>query len=162
MPLPNPDLLFDRLAPRLPEVPAGAGGPVPFPACWRRRRPSLWGSRGWARRCCWRVRPRPGQARPAPAVTASSVSRYCRWACWRSPFGFAMASPDRALAAMFPMFALTVLTILGKAHVSIVTGLTAAAFLAACIFPDCFSILAYTIGIIVFIWTGQCATKGWA
>lgn len=66
----------------------------------------------------------------------------------------------RALAAMFPMFALTVLTILGKAHVSIVTRLTAAAFLAACIFPDCFSILAYTIGIIVFIWTGQCATKG--
>ena len=77
------------------------------------------------------------------------------------PFGFAMAAPDRALAVMFAMFALTVLTILGKAHVSIVTWLTAAAFLAVCIFPDCFSIFTYTIGIIAFIFTGQCAAKGW-
>ena len=76
------------------------------------------------------------------------------------PFGFAMAAPDRALAAMFAMFALTVLTILGKAHVFIVTWLTTAAFLAACIFPDCFSIFTYTIGIIAFIFTGQCAAKG--
>lgn len=77
------------------------------------------------------------------------------------PFGFAMAAPDRTLAAMFAMFALTDLTILGKAHVSIVTRLTAAAFLAARIFPYCFSIYTYTIGIIAFIFTGQCAAKGW-
>src|SRR5437016_843107 len=45
------------------------------------------------------------------------------------PFGFALADPSRALAAMFLMFALSVMTLLAKGHVSVVTWLTAAGLL---------------------------------
>jgi hypothetical protein len=76
------------------------------------------------------------------------------------PFGFAIAEPVRALAAMFLMLALSVLTVLTRGHVSLVTWLVAAAFLIACFFPSYFSILAYIFGIIVFIAAGQGAVQG--
>jgi hypothetical protein len=71
------------------------------------------------------------------------------------PFGFGLADPSRALAAMFLMFALTVLAVLRNGHVSLVTWLVAAVLLAAAIFPNHFSLLAYLLGITCFVSAGQ-------
>ena|SRR5665213_1340233 len=76
------------------------------------------------------------------------------------PFGFALADASRALAAMFLMFALTVLTVLERGHVSLVIWLAAAGLLLSCLFPDRFSLLAYLIGVMVFIATGQGIAAG--
>jgi hypothetical protein len=71
------------------------------------------------------------------------------------PFGFGLADGSRALAAMFLMLALTVLTVLRGGHVSAVTWLVAAGLLLAALLPDRFSILAYLIGIMAFVAAGQ-------
>ncbi len=76
------------------------------------------------------------------------------------PFGFALADASRALAAMFLMFALTVLTVLERGHVSLVIWLAAAGLLLSCVFPDRFSLLAYLIGIMAFIAAGQGVAAG--
>jgi hypothetical protein len=77
-------------------------------------------------------------------------------------FGFGLADPSRALAAMFAMFALTVMTLLGGSFVSAVTWLAVAAFLTACFLPSSFSLLAYIIGILAFIAAGQGVAKAWS
>ena len=71
------------------------------------------------------------------------------------PFGFGLADGSRALAAMFLMLALTVLTVLRGGNVSTVTWLVAAGLLLAALLPDRFSLLAYLIGIMVFVAAGQ-------
>jgi hypothetical protein len=76
------------------------------------------------------------------------------------PFGFALADAFRALAAMFLMFALTVLSVLKRGHVSLVIWLAAAGLLLSCLFPDRFSLLAYLIGVIAFIAAGQGVAAG--
>ncbi len=160
MTIPNPDLLFDRLGRGLPEVPA-----------WAWRAAAGGGLLGSAAAVALH-HPRPG----ALLLLAGGLAAGAGEALARRegrpsvpvlplgllviPFGFALAEPVRALAAMFVMFALTVLTVLGRAHVSVVTWLTAAVFLAACIFPDRFSLLAYAIGVIAFIAAGQGIAKG--
>ena len=77
-------------------------------------------------------------------------------------FGFGLAEPDRALAAMFAMFALTVMTLLGGGLVVAVTWLTGAIFLLACFLPSSFSLLAYLIGVLAFIAAGQGVAKAWS
>jgi len=119
--LPNPDQLFDRLGPYLPEVPI------------------------WA----WRTA-------AGTALLAATISI----ALHQPRLGGGLLLVG-ALAAMFLMFALSVLTVLGRGHVSVVTWLVAAAFLIACIFPDHFSLLAYTIGVIAFIAAGQGVAREW-
>ncbi|MEY4965812.1 MAG: hypothetical protein RL274_1395 [Pseudomonadota bacterium] len=161
MTLPNPDLLFDRLAPRLPEVPAWgwrAGaivGLLAATAAIALGQP--WG--GAVLLLAGTIAAGAGEARARrdgkPGLPILPLGLLA------IPFGFALAEPDRALAAMFAMFALTVVTILGRTHVSVVTWLTAAAFLAACIFPDHFSLLVYAVGVMAFIAAGQGAAKGW-
>ncbi len=71
------------------------------------------------------------------------------------PFGFGLADGSRALAAMFLMLALTVLTVLRGGHVSAVTWVVAAGLLLAALFPDRFSLLAYLVGIMAFVVAGQ-------
>jgi hypothetical protein len=77
-------------------------------------------------------------------------------------FGFGLAEPDRALAAMFAMFALTVMTLLGGGLVGAVTWLTGAVFLLACFLPSSFSLLVYLIGVLAFIAAGQGVAKAWS
>lgn len=80
-------------------------------------------------------------------------------------FGFALAEPSRALAAMFLMFALTVMTVLGdgaRKSVVAVIWVVVTAFLLACFLPSSFSLLAYLIGILAFIVAGQGAAKEWS
>lgn len=79
--------------------------------------------------------------------------------------GFGMAEPDRALAAMFLMFGLTVMTVLGggtREGVVAVTWFALAAFLLAFFLPSSFSLSAYLIGVIAIIVTGQGAAKDWS
>jgi hypothetical protein len=76
------------------------------------------------------------------------------------PFGFGLADPPRALAAMFLMFAMTVLTTVARSNVSAVIWPIAAAMLLICVLPDYFSIVAYLIGITCFIASGQGIAKG--
>jgi phosphatidylglycerophosphate synthase len=86
------------------------------------------------------------------------------------PFAFALADPERALAAMFLMFGLVVRAgaaigarsngtsidlaldlggmLIGKSELF-------AAFALACVFPQWFSIIAYVIGILCFIAAGS-------
>lgn len=71
------------------------------------------------------------------------------------PFGFALADASAALAAMFLMFALTVLIVLERGYVSLVIWLAAVALLLSCLFPDRFSLLAYLIGVAAFVAAGQ-------
>ena len=75
------------------------------------------------------------------------------------PFGFGLANPAQALAAMFVTFALAVLTVLLKGRVSIVHWAAATAFVLAAIFPDRFNLLAYIIGITAFVSAGQGAVR---
>lgn len=161
MTLPNPDLLFDRLAPHLPELPvwtwrtaAGAGLLAATPAIalhhpwiggWLLLLGALAAGAGEAL-----ARQRRKLALPVLPLGLLAI-----------PFGFALAAPDRALAAMFLMLALTFLTVLGRGHVSVVTWLVVTVFLTACIFPNHFSLLAYIIGVIVFIAAGQGVAREW-
>ena len=75
------------------------------------------------------------------------------------PFGFGLADPSRALAAMFVTFALSVLTVLRRG-VCIVHWGAGVAFVLAAIFPDHFSLLAYLVGIAAFVAAGQGAVRG--
>lgn len=158
MTIPNPDHLFDRLAVRLP------GGVMP----WR-----LGAGAGLLAAA---VLIATGQFWVAAALLLAGVlaagvggamARRTDAAALPVlplgllliPFGFGIAEPGRALAAMFLMLALSVLTVLGRGHVAAVTWLVAAAFLIACIFPSYFSLLAYVIGVMVFISAGQGAVR---
>jgi len=76
-------------------------------------------------------------------------------------FAFALAEPDRALAAMFLMFGLVARTASDTGAASpIVTGLIGkteffVAFAVACLFPQWFSIVAYLVGILCFVSAGS-------
>ncbi|HJW41402.1 MAG TPA: CDP-alcohol phosphatidyltransferase family protein [Rhizomicrobium sp.] len=68
------------------------------------------------------------------------------------PFAFALAQPDRALAAMFLLLGLVARSAaddvrFGKTEIFV-------AFALACIFPDWFSIVAYVVGILCFVSAG--------
>jgi phosphatidylglycerophosphate synthase len=75
------------------------------------------------------------------------------------PFAFALAQPDRALAAMFLMLGLVARAgavtsaadgraLIGKSELFV-------GFALACLFPDRFSIIAYILGILCFVAAGQ-------
>ncbi len=76
------------------------------------------------------------------------------------PFAFALAEPDRALAAMFLMLGLVARagaatiqpsalgSLIGKTELFI-------AFALACVFPQWFSLIAYAVGILCFVAAGS-------
>lgn len=87
------------------------------------------------------------------------------------PFAFALAQPDRALAAMFLMLGLVARAAAAASEARLADGgLLAktlgqgalligktelfAAFAIACLFPDWFSIVAYVVGILCFVAAG--------
>lgn len=82
------------------------------------------------------------------------------------PFGFALASPERAVAAVFLVFGMIVLgsaswTLAEKRGVSAETYgpsmglLVTLAYAFACLLPGWFSIIAYVLGLAVFILAGR-------
>ena len=71
------------------------------------------------------------------------------------PFGFALAEPGRALAAMFLMLGFAVWAIAGQARPGWIILLSTLAYLAALLLPHYFSPLAYLIGVAVFVFAGE-------
>jgi phosphatidylglycerophosphate synthase len=87
------------------------------------------------------------------------------------PFAFALAEPDRTMAAMFLMFGLVVRASAAVSVKTSGTGLLGAAlaqtgmligkselfiaFALACVFPQWFSIIAYIVGILCFAAAGS-------
>ncbi|OJT96754.1 MAG: hypothetical protein BGN82_05405 [Alphaproteobacteria bacterium 65-7] len=155
MALSIPDRFFSRLAPALPDAPAwvwraGAGvlllagtGAVAV------RHAGIGGGLLLAALLAEGL----GQARARSAGLPAGVT--FPLGLMLPPFGFALADPARALAAMFLTLALAVLTVLRRDDVSAVIWLAATALLVACLLPDHFSLLAYLTGIVCFIAAGQ-------
>jgi hypothetical protein len=75
------------------------------------------------------------------------------------PFGFALADPSRALAAMFLMLGFAVWAIAGKARPGWIILLSTLAYLVALLLPHCFSPLAYLIGVTAFVLAGEGAFR---
>lgn len=74
------------------------------------------------------------------------------------PFAFALAMPERALAAMFLMLGLVARAAAGEGREPAqLVGKTELfiAFALACIFPDRFSIIAYVVGVLCFVAAGR-------
>ena len=88
------------------------------------------------------------------------------------PFAFALAMPDRTLAAMFLMLGLVaraaaataaarlqdsgpILAGLGQASALVGKTELFVAFAAACVFPNWFSLIAYVVGILCFVAVGS-------
>lgn len=99
--------------------------------------------------------------RAGPTAFGTSLKRLLGAAATGAvPFAFALAEPERALAAMFLMLGLVV-----KAGAKIVQDAKPAlsigksefflAFAAACLFPNWFSLIAYAVGILCFVLAGS-------
>jgi hypothetical protein len=155
MNFPMPEPLFDRLAPRLPQVPAWGWTALAGAAL-------LAGTGGVAWQHPWIgfglllvgfLADGVGQA--IARRTAATVPALLPPGLLLVPFGFALAQPDRALAAMFLMFALSILTWFTQKRVRLIHWLIALGLLLACLLPDHFSLLAYLLGIACFAKAGQ-------
>ena len=71
------------------------------------------------------------------------------------PFGFALAAPSRALAAMFLMLGFAVWAIAGQARPGWLILLSTFGYATALLLPYCFRPLAYLIGITTFVMAGE-------
>lgn len=159
---PYPQFLFQQLVMALPEIPLwgwralGGGGLLAAAAAIALRH--LWIGApllltGALAATVGEVRASQEHKRTAPVLTLGLLAVL---------LGFGLAEPDRALAAMFLMFALTAMTLLGGSLVVAVIWLAVAAFLTAFFLPSSFSFLAYGIGVMAFIATGQGVAKDWS
>lgn len=113
-----------------------------------------------------------GVARLVPATASEDfLGRTLEIVCSASlPFGFALAEPERTLAAMLLMLGLVARTAATTADVRATTGSAGGAkefgadlvgtaeltvvYAALCLFPHWFSIAAYALGIACFVMTG--------
>lgn len=162
MHLPHSQALFQRLAPGLPDIPIwgwrafggagllGAATAIALHHPWVGAPLLLLGALAAT---AGEVLARMNHRRQVPVFALGLLAVL---------FGFGLAQPERALAAMFAMFALTVMILLGGSLVVAVTWLTVAAFLSTCFLPSNFSLLAYGIGILAFIAAGQGVAKDWS
>lgn len=75
------------------------------------------------------------------------------------PFGFALADPSRALAAMFLMLGFAVWAIMGQARPGWLILLSTLGYAVALLLPYYFSPLAYLIGITCFVVAGEGAVR---
>lgn len=155
MQFPMPEPLFDRLVPHLPEVSArgwtglatmallAGTGAIAWQHPWIGGGLLLMGfladGTGQA------ISRRTGATVPALLVPGLLLV----------PFGFALAQPERALAAMFLMLSLGIMAWIGGKPVRLIHWLMAAGLLVACLLPDHFSLLAYLLGIACFVKAGQ-------
>ena len=77
-------------------------------------------------------------------------------------FGFALADPTRALAALLLVTGLAILVSLRAAigqGVDTIKLAVIAAYAAACLFPNWFSVIAYLSGIACFVLAGSTAAR---
>jgi hypothetical protein len=155
MVFPRPEILFDRLVLRLPPLPVWVASAVAGAAL-------LGGTAAIAFHHAWVgaglllagfVADGLGQA--AARRDGRTVTPLLPFGLMLALFGFALADPTRALAAMFLMFSLSVFTLLSSPRIRLIHWLAGAGLLAACFLPDYFSLLSYIIGITCFVKAGQ-------
>jgi len=75
------------------------------------------------------------------------------------PFGFALAMPGRALAAMFLMLGFAVWAIAGKAHPGWLILLATCGYLAALLLPSYVSLSFYLVGVTAFVLAREGAVR---
>lgn len=75
------------------------------------------------------------------------------------PFGFALAMPTRALAAMFLLLGFAVWAIAGQARPGWLILLATCGYGAALLLPSYFSLFAYLIGVMTFVLAGEGAVR---
>lgn len=165
MSFPRPDAWFDRLALYLPELPAWSLRLVAALGLFGAAFALAW-YRPWVGAGLWLLgvmadgagqavlRRTEGAARPLidtiPLLPLGLLTL---------PFGFALAMPERALAAMLLLFSLALLAAFSGPRTRLIHWLGALVALAACLLPDRFSILAYLLAIACFVKTGQVAAE---
>ena len=96
----------------------------------------------------------------APAVVRPPLDRMLDLVLSAAiPFAFALAMPERALAAMFLLLGLVVragsASAAGESEELVGKTEFFLAFALACILPDRFSIIAYVIGVLCFVGAGR-------
>jgi hypothetical protein len=155
MVFPRPEILFDRLAAGLPPLPVWAAGAVAGTAL-------LGGTGAIAFHHAWVGAGLLLAGFVADGVGQALARRGGRTAMALLPpglmlalFGFALADPARALAAMFLMFSFSLVALFSGPRIRLIHWLAAAGLLIACFLPDRFSLLAYVIGIACFVKAGQ-------
>ena len=153
-----PETLFDRLAPRLALAPRGwaaaAGvGLLAGTAALAGHHPWIGGVLLLAGFLA------DGLAQAAARAAGQAVTALLPLGLLLAPFGFALAEPSRALAAMFLLFALGVLMWVSERRVRLIHWLVALGLLLACLLPNHFSLLAYLLGIACFVKAGQVVAR---
>jgi hypothetical protein len=155
MNFPMPEPLFDRLALRLPQAPAWAWTVLSGASLLAGTGVLAW-HHPWAGGgvlLAGFLADGVGQAMARRTVAA--VPALLPPGLLLVPFGFALAQPERALAAMFLMFSLSGLTWFLPRRVRLIHWLIALGLLLACLLPNDFSLLAYLLGIACFTKLGQ-------
>ena len=155
MNFPMPEPLFDRLAARLPLAPARGWACLAGVALLAGTGAIAWQHPwiGGGMLLLGFLADGVGQA--VARRTAAIVLPLVVPGLLLAPFGFALAQPQRALAAMFLLFALGILGWVGGPRVRLIHWLIAAGLMIACLLPDRFSLLAYLLGIACFVKAGQ-------
>jgi hypothetical protein len=150
-----PEPLLDRLAPRLPRVPASAWIALAGLALFAGTGALAWYHTwiGGALLLVGFLADGVGQA--VARQTRAAMPALLPPGLLLVPFGFALAQPERALAAMLLMFSLSVLMWFLENRVRLIHWLVALGLLLACLLPDRFSLLAYLLGIACFAKAGQ-------
>jgi len=155
MVFPRPEILFDRLAAGLPPLPAwlagaaagvallGGAGAIAFHHAWVGAGLLL---AGFAADGIGQALARRDGRTSMPLLPPGLMLAL---------FGFALADPARALAAMFLMFSLSLFALLFVPRIRLIYWLAAVGLLLACFLPDYFSLLAYILGIACFVKAGQ-------
>jgi hypothetical protein len=155
MNFPMPEPLFDRLTPRLPRVPALAWTATAGVALLAGTGAIAW-QHSWIGGLLLLIGfLADGMGQAGGRRTGAAAPSMLPPGLLLAPFGFALVQPDRALAAMFLMFSLSILTWFGDKRVRLIHWLIALGLLLACLLPDHFSLLAYVIGIACFAKAGQ-------
>lgn len=161
MVFPRPEILFDRLALRLPRLPvwapgvvagaalSGGAAAIAFHHSWVGAGLLL---AGFAADGLGQALARQDNRAAIPLLPVGLMLAL---------FGFALADPARALDAMFLMFSLSAFKLLSGPRIRLIHWLAAAGLLTACFLPDRFSVLSYIIGIALFLKTGQGLAVRW-
>ena len=155
MKFPMPEPLFDRLAARLPQTPAWGWASLAGMALLAGTGVIAWQHPGMGCGLLLVGFLADGVGQAMARRTAAAVLPLVLPGLLLAPFGFALAQPERALAAMFLLFALGTLGWAAGQRVRLIHWLIAAGILVACLLPDRFSFLAYLLGIACFVKAGQ-------
>lgn len=152
MPFSRPQTLLRPLAARLPAAAAPVLAGLAL-AAWLAASAAIARGQGWAAATLGLA----GLVLDAVAQARGGEGRLPPLALFLPAFAFALHDPSRSLAAMFLVVALAIWvsqqpsgSSVGNAKIGV-----GAAYIAAFLLPDYFSLLAYLVGVTCFVLAGQ-------